>query len=209
MICEGYNAVKFAPGVGGGRSYYYGWVCERTQQLLWLPTLSILPLLVCMPFCLSCCAVSQAHGFIAATAVNAPCILRHPGAFTSVQRSSAASQNPRLYKLTCIAGVCRACHNVLRAHAAAAKTYRTWYQPNQQGKIGLCTNVVWGEPLTNSEEGESWSAAAAAAWHCDLTLHSLQMHRPGPLVCVGSCSHMTSQYSPVVKACIIVLASMV
>jgi hypothetical protein len=24
MVCEGYNAPKFAPGVGGGRKYYYG-----------------------------------------------------------------------------------------------------------------------------------------------------------------------------------------
>jgi len=24
MICEGYNAAKFAPGVAGGRKYYYG-----------------------------------------------------------------------------------------------------------------------------------------------------------------------------------------
>lgn len=69
MICEGYNAAKFAPGVAGGRKYYYG-----------------------------------------------------------------------------------ACHNVLKAHAAAVKTYRAWYQPTQQGKIGFTTNVVFGVPLTNAFE---------------------------------------------------------
>lgn len=77
MICEGYKEGKFAPGVGGGRKFYYG-----------------------------------------------------------------------------------VGHNVLRAHAAAVKTYRTWYQPAQQGKIGLTTNVVWAEPLTNSFEGEcTWLCA--------------------------------------------------
>ena len=55
----------------------------------------------------------------------------------------------------CVSSVvcCRACHNLLKAHAAAVKTYRTWYQPSQKGKIGFVTNVVWAEPLTNSVEG--------------------------------------------------------
>lgn len=42
---------------------------------------------------------------------------------------------------------------MLRAHAAAAKTYRAFFQPTQKGKIGFTTNIVYAEPLTNSPEG--------------------------------------------------------
>jgi beta-glucosidase/6-phospho-beta-glucosidase/beta-galactosidase len=64
---------------------------------------------------------------------------------------------------------CRACHNLLRAHAAAVKTYRTWYQPKQGGKIGLTTNVVWAEPLTNSFEGEP-AAVQTRHWQPSTTV---------------------------------------
>lgn len=69
----------------------------------------------------------------------------------------------QLVSKACVVPVCRACHNLLKAHAAAVKTYRTWYQPSQQGKIGLTTNVVWGEPLTNSAEGERRHACGGQA----------------------------------------------
>jgi len=56
---------------------------------------------------------------------------------------------------------------VLKAHAAAVKTYRAWYQPTQQGKIGFTTNVVFGVPLTNAFEGiVKWQGLMAAA--CDM-----------------------------------------
>lgn len=48
---------------------------------------------------------------------------------------------------------CRCGHNLLLAHAAAAKTYREQYQAQQQGKIALTTNIVWAEPLTDSTAG--------------------------------------------------------
>jgi beta-glucosidase/6-phospho-beta-glucosidase/beta-galactosidase len=52
-------------------------------------------------------------------------------------------------------------HNLLLAHAAAVKSYRTWHAPQQKGKIGLTTNVVWAEPLTDSFEGARASEGQA------------------------------------------------
>lgn len=66
---------------------------------------------------------------------------------------------PPMYAADVLLVVRSACHNLLRAHAAAVKTYRTWYQPTQGGKIGLTTNVVWAEPLTNSFEGRRYIPA--------------------------------------------------
>lgn len=43
-----------------------------------------------------------------------------------------------------------AAHNLIKAHAKAVKIYRTIYQPNQKGKIGITNNCDWREPLTNN-----------------------------------------------------------
>ncbi|KAH7289680.1 hypothetical protein KP509_30G014000 [Ceratopteris richardii] len=43
-------------------------------------------------------------------------------------------------------------HNLLLAHAAAVKLYRTKYQVNQQGSIGMVADVQWYEPLSDIQE---------------------------------------------------------
>ncbi|KAI0510360.1 hypothetical protein KFK09_010961 [Dendrobium nobile] len=43
-----------------------------------------------------------------------------------------------------------AAHNMLLAHAAVVKLYRTRYQPIQKGKIGINLYATWFSPLTNS-----------------------------------------------------------
>jgi beta-glucosidase/6-phospho-beta-glucosidase/beta-galactosidase len=43
-----------------------------------------------------------------------------------------------------------AAHNVLRAHAKAVDLYRSKYQPEQDGQIGITNNCDWKEPLTDS-----------------------------------------------------------
>ncbi|KAL5216742.1 hypothetical protein ABZP36_008143 [Zizania latifolia] len=45
-----------------------------------------------------------------------------------------------------------AAHNVLLSHAAAVRNYRTNYQPEQGGSIGIVIAMKWYEPLTNSTE---------------------------------------------------------
>lgn len=41
-------------------------------------------------------------------------------------------------------------HNLLRAHAKAVDVYRTRYQSQQNGSIGISNNCDWREPLTDS-----------------------------------------------------------
>lgn len=43
-----------------------------------------------------------------------------------------------------------AAHNIILAHAAAAKLYKTKYQKEQRGIIGLIVETGWFEPMTNS-----------------------------------------------------------
>lgn len=43
-----------------------------------------------------------------------------------------------------------AAHNLLRAHARAVHVYRSKYQTQQQGQIGITNNCDWREPLTSS-----------------------------------------------------------
>ncbi|KAL3519500.1 hypothetical protein ACH5RR_017649 [Cinchona calisaya] len=43
-----------------------------------------------------------------------------------------------------------AAHNIILAHAAAVKVYKTKYQKKQGGTIGLTVQIAWYEPLTNS-----------------------------------------------------------
>ncbi|XP_027338207.1 beta-glucosidase 47-like [Abrus precatorius] len=45
-----------------------------------------------------------------------------------------------------------AASNLLLSHAAAVDLYRTKYQKNQGGKIGIVMNAWWFEPVSNSSE---------------------------------------------------------
>ena len=47
-----------------------------------------------------------------------------------------------------------AAHNLLRAHAMAVHIYRSEYQNQQRGRIGITNNCDWREPLTASPEDE-------------------------------------------------------
>eukprot|EP00271_Cylindrocystis_brebissonii_P006661 TRINITY_DN19424_c0_g1_i1.p1 TRINITY_DN19424_c0_g1~~TRINITY_DN19424_c0_g1_i1.p1 ORF type:complete len:563 (-),score=70.11 TRINITY_DN19424_c0_g1_i1:367-2055(-) len=43
-------------------------------------------------------------------------------------------------------------HNILRSHAAAVEVFRTKYQQQQNGKIGITVDSDWSEPATNKVE---------------------------------------------------------
>lgn len=43
-------------------------------------------------------------------------------------------------------------HHLLRAHGMAVETYRTRFQPRQNGIIGITNNCDWREPLTDSPD---------------------------------------------------------
>ncbi|KAI5590527.1 hypothetical protein BDE02_04G014700 [Populus trichocarpa] len=43
-----------------------------------------------------------------------------------------------------------AAHNIILAHATAVDIYRTKYQREQRGSIGIVMNCMWYEPITNS-----------------------------------------------------------
>ncbi|KAJ4703174.1 putative Beta-glucosidase [Melia azedarach] len=45
-----------------------------------------------------------------------------------------------------------AAHNIILSHAAAVTIYRTKYQKEQGGSIGIVMNTMWLEPLSNSLE---------------------------------------------------------
>ncbi|XP_059661909.1 beta-glucosidase 46-like [Cornus florida] len=47
-----------------------------------------------------------------------------------------------------------AAHNMILSHAAAVDIYRTKYQKNQGGNIGIVMNALWFEPISNSLEDE-------------------------------------------------------
>lgn len=61
-------------------------------------------------------------------------------------------------------------HNVLLAHAAAVKLYRSKYLPSQHGKIFITNNMDWREPLTTSQADVSACERALEfqlAWFTD------------------------------------------
>ncbi|KAF3969682.1 hypothetical protein CMV_006543 [Castanea mollissima] len=43
-----------------------------------------------------------------------------------------------------------AAHNIILAHAAAVQIYRTKYQKEQEGSIGIVLHAAWFEPISNS-----------------------------------------------------------
>ncbi|XP_050208686.1 beta-glucosidase 47 isoform X2 [Mercurialis annua] len=45
-----------------------------------------------------------------------------------------------------------AAHNMILSHAAAVDVYRTKYQKEQGGRIGIVINTLWYEPISNSME---------------------------------------------------------
>ncbi|KAI3456429.1 hypothetical protein Pfo_013092 [Paulownia fortunei] len=45
-----------------------------------------------------------------------------------------------------------AAHNMILCHAAAVNIYRTIYQKEQGGSIGIVMNAIWYEPFSNSTE---------------------------------------------------------
>ncbi|KAL5578891.1 hypothetical protein UlMin_011333, partial [Ulmus minor] len=47
-----------------------------------------------------------------------------------------------------------AAHNLILSHAAAVSTYRTKYQKEQGGKIGIVVHIPWFEPISNSTADE-------------------------------------------------------
>ncbi|GFP97017.1 beta-glucosidase 47 [Phtheirospermum japonicum] len=45
-----------------------------------------------------------------------------------------------------------AAHNMILSHAKAVNIYRTRYQEEQEGNIGIVMNAIWYEPFSNSTE---------------------------------------------------------
>ncbi|EOA18355.1 hypothetical protein CARUB_v10006876mg [Capsella rubella] len=43
-----------------------------------------------------------------------------------------------------------AAHNIIRSHLAAVNLYRTKFQEQQRGKIGIVMNTIWFEPVSDS-----------------------------------------------------------
>ncbi|ESQ55187.1 hypothetical protein EUTSA_v10024896mg [Eutrema salsugineum] len=43
-----------------------------------------------------------------------------------------------------------AAHNIIRSHLAAVSIYRTKYQEQQRGKIGIVMNAIWFEPVSDA-----------------------------------------------------------
>lgn len=66
-------------------------------------------------------------------------------------------------------------HNLLLAHAAAVEVYRTRYQPQQQGRIGITLNMMWAEPFSDRPEGRC--AVHVCSCRNDIFLLSITLHK--------------------------------
>ncbi|XWS19447.1 hypothetical protein CRYUN_Cryun31cG0016700 [Craigia yunnanensis] len=55
-----------------------------------------------------------------------------------------------------------AAHNIILSHAAAVDIYRTKYQKEQGGSIGIVMNAIWYEPISNSLEDKQAAERAQA-----------------------------------------------
>ncbi|PIN21148.1 Beta-glucosidase, lactase phlorizinhydrolase [Handroanthus impetiginosus] len=86
-----------------------------------------------------------------------------------------------------------AAHNMILCHAAAVNVYRTKYQKEQKGRIGIVMNSVWYEPFSNSSE-DKLAAERAQSFYMNWFLDPImfgkypeEMHRLlGPLLPVFS-----------------------
>ncbi|WP_053992420.1 GH1 family beta-glucosidase [Mangrovimonas sp. TPBH4] len=61
-------------------------------------------------------------------------------------------------------------HHILIAHAKAVQLYRTKFQKEQEGKIGITNNCDWREPLTDAVEDQKAAQRALEfflAWFAD------------------------------------------
>ena len=61
-------------------------------------------------------------------------------------------------------------HNLIKAHAKAVHVYRTKYQTQQNGRIGMTNNCDWREPLTDSDADKAAAQRALEfflAWFAD------------------------------------------
>ncbi|KAJ8631061.1 hypothetical protein MRB53_024384 [Persea americana] len=65
-----------------------------------------------------------------------------------------------------------AAHSLLLAHAGAVHRYRTKYQKEQQGKIGILLDFTWYEPLTDSMD-DILAAQRARDFHLGWFLHPI------------------------------------
>ncbi|KAK1556993.1 hypothetical protein Q3G72_015792 [Acer saccharum] len=55
-----------------------------------------------------------------------------------------------------------AAHNIILSHSAAVGIYRTKYQKEQEGSIGIVMNTMWYEPISNSSEDKRAAERAQA-----------------------------------------------
>ncbi|MBA0839642.1 hypothetical protein Goarm_005348, partial [Gossypium armourianum] len=55
-----------------------------------------------------------------------------------------------------------AAHNIILSHAAAVDVYRTKYQKQQGGSIGIVMNAIWYEPISNSLKDKQAAERAQA-----------------------------------------------
>eukprot|EP01004_Peranema_trichophorum_P003377 NODE_2370_length_1601_cov_49.550744_g2037_i0.p1 GENE.NODE_2370_length_1601_cov_49.550744_g2037_i0~~NODE_2370_length_1601_cov_49.550744_g2037_i0.p1 ORF type:complete len:491 (+),score=100.98 NODE_2370_length_1601_cov_49.550744_g2037_i0:52-1524(+) len=65
-------------------------------------------------------------------------------------------------------------HHVILAHGAASKIYRTEFQPQQKGIIGMVNTCGWCEPLTDSDADRAASVRAiefTCSWWNDPIVH--------------------------------------
>ncbi|KAJ8761895.1 hypothetical protein K2173_005606 [Erythroxylum novogranatense] len=65
-----------------------------------------------------------------------------------------------------------AAHNMILSHAAAVRVYRTAYQKEQNGSIGIVLNGIWYEPISNSWE-DKLAAERAQAFYMNWFLEPI------------------------------------
>ncbi|KAL5775428.1 hypothetical protein ACOSP7_012985 [Xanthoceras sorbifolium] len=66
-----------------------------------------------------------------------------------------------------------AAHNIILSHVAAVSIYRTKYQKEQEGSIGIVISAIWFEPISNSLE-DKLAAERAQAFYMNWFLDPIQ-----------------------------------